>query len=79
MVRNKRLARPTCIREELAQIRHQRRRRPGAQRPPGAVIVLPGGTPYFHWAMSGEYVTQVTAFGPISLQYLNPDDDPRNA
>src|SRR5262245_12758000 len=25
--------------------------------PPGAVIVLPGHTPHFHWARSGEYVT----------------------
>ena len=46
--------------------------------PPGAVVVLPGGTPHFHWAKSGEYVTQVTAMGPISLDYVNPDDDPRN-
>ena len=46
--------------------------------PPGAVIVLPGGTPHFHWARSGEYVTQVTAFGPISLEYLDQRDDPRN-
>ena len=46
--------------------------------PPGAVIVLPGGTPHFHWAKSGEYTTQVTAFGPISLEYLDPEDDPRN-
>ena len=28
--------------------------------PPGSVIFLPGGTPHFHWARSGEYVTQVT-------------------
>jgi len=46
--------------------------------PPGAVLVLPGGTPHFHWAKSGEYVTQVTAIGPISLDYVNPADDPRN-
>lgn len=46
--------------------------------PPGAVIVLPGGTAHFHWAKSGEYVTQVTAIGPISLEYLDPADDPRN-
>ncbi len=46
--------------------------------PPGAVIVLPGGTPHFHWAKSGEYVTQVTAIGPISLEYVHPEDDPRN-
>ena len=46
--------------------------------PPGAVIVLPGGTAHFHWAKSGEYITQVTAFGPISLEYVDPRDDPRN-
>ena len=26
---------------------------------------------------SGEYVTQVTALGPISLDYVHPADDPR--
>lgn len=46
--------------------------------PPGAVIVLPGGTPHFHWARSGEYITQVSAIGPLGLHYLNPTDDPRN-
>ncbi|MEU1538862.1 cupin domain-containing protein [Actinacidiphila glaucinigra] len=45
--------------------------------PPGAVIVLPGGTSHFHWAKSGQYVTQVTAIGPISLEYVDPADDPR--
>jgi hypothetical protein len=47
--------------------------------PPGAVVILPGDTPHFHWAKSGEYVTQVTAIGPISLDYVNPHDDPRNS
>jgi quercetin dioxygenase-like cupin family protein len=46
--------------------------------PPGAVVVLPGGTPHFHWAKSGEYITQVTATGPITLDYLDPKDEPRN-
>jgi quercetin dioxygenase-like cupin family protein len=46
--------------------------------PPGAVVVLPSGTAHFHWARSGEYVTQVTAVGPISLEYVDPDDDPQN-
>jgi hypothetical protein len=46
--------------------------------PPGAVVVLPGGTPHFHWAKSGEYVTQVTAMGPLGMEYLDPVDDPRN-
>jgi hypothetical protein len=45
---------------------------------PGTVVVLPGGTPHFHWAKSGEYVTQVTAIGPLGLEYLDPKDDPRN-
>lgn len=46
--------------------------------PPGAVIVLPGGTPHFHWAQSGEYVTQVTAIGPLGLEYVDARNDPRN-
>jgi len=46
--------------------------------PPGAVVVLPGDTPHFHWAKSGEYITQVTALGPISLDYVHPGDDPRH-
>jgi quercetin dioxygenase-like cupin family protein len=46
--------------------------------PVGAVVVLPGGTSHFHWAKSGEYVTQVTALGPISLDYVSLEDDPRH-
>jgi quercetin dioxygenase-like cupin family protein len=47
--------------------------------PPGAVIVLPSDTWHFHWAKSGEYVAQVTAIGPLGLEYVNPNDDPRNS
>jgi quercetin dioxygenase-like cupin family protein len=46
--------------------------------PPGSVIVLPGNTPHFHWAKSGEYVTQVSAIGPLGLEYMALEDDPRN-
>lgn len=46
--------------------------------PPGAVVILPGSTPHFHWAKSSEYVTQVTAMGPLGLEYLNAKDDPRS-
>lgn len=46
---------------------------------PGSVIVLPGGQSHFHWAKSGEYVTQVTAIGPLALGYVHPADDPRQA
>jgi len=45
--------------------------------PPGSVIVLPGDTPHFHWAKSGEYVSQVTGIGPLGLEYLDPHHDPR--
>jgi hypothetical protein len=47
--------------------------------PPGAVIVLPGHTHHFHWAQSGEYVTQVNAIGPLGLEYVDAADDPRRA
>ena len=46
--------------------------------PPGSVIVLPGKTPHFHWARSGEYVSQVQGIGPLGLEYLDSRDDPRN-
>jgi quercetin dioxygenase-like cupin family protein len=46
--------------------------------PPGSVIVLPGDTYHFHWAKSGEYVSQVNAIGPLGLEYLDPGDDPRD-
>ena len=46
--------------------------------PPGSVIVLPGNTPHFHWAKSGDYITQVTAIGPLGIDYVDPKDDPRS-
>lgn len=46
--------------------------------PPGTVIVLPGDTSHFHYAKTGEYITQVTAIGPLGLDYVSPGDDPRN-
>ena len=46
---------------------------------PGSVIILPGNTAHFHWAKSGEYITQVTAIGPLGLDYVNPNDDPRRS
>jgi quercetin dioxygenase-like cupin family protein len=45
---------------------------------PGSVIVLPGNTWHFHWAKSSEYVTQITALGPLGLEYNSVKDDPRN-
>jgi len=45
--------------------------------PPGAVIILPGNTSHFHWAKSGDYITQVTAIGPLGVEYVESNDDPR--
>jgi quercetin dioxygenase-like cupin family protein len=47
--------------------------------PPGSVVILPGDTAHFHFAKSGEYVTQVTAIGPLGLDYVEPADDPRTS
>jgi quercetin dioxygenase-like cupin family protein len=46
--------------------------------PPGSVVVLPGNTAHFHYAKSGEYITQVTAIGPLGLEYVDSHDDPRH-
>jgi quercetin dioxygenase-like cupin family protein len=46
---------------------------------PGTVLVLPGDQSHFHWAKSGDYITQVTAIGPLGLDYVSSADDPRNA
>ena len=44
--------------------------------PPGSVIILPGNTSHFHWAKSGEYITQVTAIGPLGLEYIDAKKRP---
>ncbi len=46
--------------------------------PPGSVVVLPGNTSHFHWAKSSEYVTQVSAIGPLGIEYVSAKDDPRD-
>lgn len=46
--------------------------------PPGTVLVLPAGQSHFHWAKSGEYMTQVSAIGPLGIDYVDPSDDPRS-
>lgn len=45
---------------------------------PGSVVILPGNTPHFHWAISGEYVTQVSGTGPLGINYVDAEDDPRD-
>ena len=45
----------------------------------GPGSVLPGDTAHFHWAKSGDYITQVSAIGPLGLDYVDDHDDPRKA
>jgi len=47
--------------------------------PSGAVLVVPGNTWHFHRAKSSEYVTQITAIGPLGLEYADISNDPRHA
>ncbi len=58
--------------------------KPFAAFPPSARLAVvvgdptgPGGTPHFRWARSGEYVTQISAMGPLGMEYVEPSDDPR--
>jgi hypothetical protein len=44
---------------------------------PGSIVVLPGNQSHFHWAKSGEYISQVTALGPLGMDYVDAGDDPR--
>src|SRR3984957_20240859 len=37
-------------------------------------VVLPGATPHFHWLKSVEYVSKVSAIGPLGLGYVDPKD-----
>jgi hypothetical protein len=46
---------------------------------PSSVLVLPGGQRHFHWAKSGDYITQVNAIGRLGLAYIDPANDPRNS
>jgi quercetin dioxygenase-like cupin family protein len=46
---------------------------------PGSIVILPGNQPHFHWAKSGEYMTQITAIGPLGFNYIDPNNDPRTS
>ena len=47
--------------------------------PPGTSSFSPAGRRTFTGARSGKSVTQVTAIGPLGLDYVNPSDDRRAA
>jgi hypothetical protein len=46
---------------------------------PGSIAIVPGIQPHFHWAKSGEYMTQIVAIGPLGFSYMDPNNDPRTA
>jgi quercetin dioxygenase-like cupin family protein len=49
----------------------------GKAMPAGTYGQWPAGMKHFAWA-KGETIIQIHGTGPWSIQYLNPDDDPRN-
>ncbi|MDQ2068354.1 cupin domain-containing protein [Natronospira bacteriovora] len=45
--------------------------------PPGSVAIMPPGDPMFGYA-EGEVIMQLHGTGPWGIEYINPEDDPRN-
>lgn len=45
--------------------------------PPGSLAIMPPGDPMFGYA-EGEVIIQLHGTGPWGIEYLNPEDDPRN-
>ncbi len=45
--------------------------------PVGSVAIMPPGDPMFGYA-EGETVIQLHGTGPWGIEYINPEDDPRN-
>jgi AcrR family transcriptional regulator len=43
----------------------------------GRHVLRLSGQSHFHWAKDGEYVTQVSALGPLGLDYVAAENDPR--
>jgi redox-sensitive bicupin YhaK (pirin superfamily) len=43
----------------------------------GSVVVVPGAVSHFYWARSDEFIMQMTAVGPIAVEYVDPEHDPR--
>jgi quercetin dioxygenase-like cupin family protein len=50
----------------------------GRTLPAGSFFTMPAGMKHFAWT-TGETVVQLNGIGPQSINYLNPEDDPRNA
>jgi quercetin dioxygenase-like cupin family protein len=50
----------------------------GRAMPAGSYGSWPEGMKHYGWA-TGETVIQLHGIGPWSIQYVNPDDDPRNS
>ncbi len=44
---------------------------------PGGVAIMPPGDPMFGYA-EGEVIMQLHGTGPWGIEYINPEDDPRN-
>jgi hypothetical protein len=49
----------------------------GRALPAGSFFPMPAGMKHFAWT-TGETVVQLNGIGPQSINYLNPEDVPRN-
>jgi hypothetical protein len=49
----------------------------GTEYPAGSYLRMPAKHPHFAWT-SGETIIQVTGIGVFEINYINPEDDPRN-
>lgn len=49
----------------------------GTSLPAGSFIVMPANKHYYVWTSSEETIIQISAQGPWSVTYVNPNDDPR--
>ncbi len=49
----------------------------GKELPAGSFVLMPKGMQHFAW-VKGETIIQLHGIGPWGINYVNPDDDPRN-
>lgn len=49
----------------------------GTKLDPGSLFVVPPGHTHYVWSDT-EWVLQLNSTGPWQINYVNPDDDPRN-
>jgi len=44
---------------------------------PGSLLIMPPGHAHYVWTGNEETIFQLQTIGPIGIDYINPNDDPR--